>query len=300
MALEKKYQKKTQLEHILTRPDTYVGDIKLQTEKLYIHQDGKIVKQEIQYVPALYKIFDEIIVNASDHTKNDKTCKNIKITIQEDMISVYNDGIGIDVEIHQEYKIYIPELIFGELLTSTNYDDTEKRVTGGRNGYGAKLTNIFSTFFSIETVDTKRKRKFYQEFSDNMSSRTKPVITELNRTKPVITELKTTSIGSTKIVFKPDFKKFGITELTPDMIGLFEKRVYDLAGTLEGIKVYLNDVLIPVNNFQEYIQLYFDPEQEIEVMNEKHPRWEIAFVYRPDGGFEHISHVNNICTYHGG
>jgi len=300
MALEKKYQKKTQLEHILTRPDTYVGDIKLQTEKLYIHQDGKIVKQEIQYVPALYKIFDEIIVNASDHTKNDKTCKNIKITIQEDMISVYNDGIGIDVEIHQEYKIYIPELIFGELLTSTNYDDTEKRVTGGRNGYGAKLTNIFSTFFSIETVDTKRKRKFYQEFSDNMSSRTKPVITELNRTKPVITELKTTSIGSTKIVFKPDFEKFGITELTPDMIGLFEKRVYDLAGTLEGIKVYLNDVLIPVNNFQEYIQLYFDPEQEIEVMNEKHPRWEIAFVYRPDGGFEHISHVNNICTYHGG
>ena len=289
-SIESKYQKKTQLEHILTRPDTYVGDIKLQTEKLYIHEEGKIVKKEIQYVPALYKIFDEIIVNASDHTKNDKTCKNIKITVQEDMISVSNDGIGIDVEIHQEYKIYVPELVFGELLTSTNYDDTEKRVTGGRNGYGAKLTNIFSTFFSVETIDTKRKRKFYQEFTDNMS----------NRTKPVITELKTIPASYTKIVFKPDFEKFGITELTPDMIGLFEKRVYDLAGTLEGINVYLNDSLIPIKTFQDYIKLYFDAETELEVISEKQPRWDISFVYRPDGGFEHISHVNNICTYHGG
>ena len=88
-SIETKYQKKTQLEHILTRPDTYVGDIKLQTEKLYIHQLGKIVKQEIQYVPALYKIFDEIIVNASDHSKNDKTCKNIKITINSIKYSIY-------------------------------------------------------------------------------------------------------------------------------------------------------------------------------------------------------------------
>jgi DNA topoisomerase-2 len=290
--IESKYQKKTQLEHILTRPDTYVGDIKLQTEKLYIHQDGKIVKQEIQYVPALYKIFDEIIVNASDHTKNDKTCKNIKITIAPDEISVYNDGVGIDVEIHKDYKIYVPELIFGELLTSTNYDDTEKRVTGGRNGYGAKLTNIFSTFFSIETIDGKRKRKFYQEFTDNMTQ----------RTKPVVTELKTVTTSYTKILFKPDFEKFGIELLTDDMIGLFEKRVYDLAGTLEGINVYLNNVIIPIKSFQDYIQLYFDPETagDIEVLCEKQPRWDIGFVYRPDGGFEHISHVNNICTYHGG
>lgn len=287
-SIETKYQKKTQLEHILTRPDTYVGDIKLQTEKLYIHQDGKIVKQEIQYVPALYKIFDEIIVNSSDHSKNDKTCKNIKITISNNEISVYNDGVGIDVEIHKDYNIYVPELIFGELLTSTNYDDTEKRITGGRNGYGAKLTNIFSTFFSIETVDMKRKRKFYQEFSDNMSK----------RSKPVITDLKSGLSGSTKIVFRPDFQKFGIKTLSPDMISLFEKRVYDLAGTLEGISVYLNDKILSIKTFQEYIKLYF--EEEPEVIYEKVNRWDVGFVYRPDGGFEHISHVNNICTYHGG
>ena len=289
-SIESKYQKKTQLEHILTRPDTYVGDIKLQTERLYIHTNGRIVKQEIQYVPALYKIFDEIIVNASDHSKNDNTCKNIKITISNDEISVYNDGVGIDVEIHKEYKIYVPELIFGELLTSTNYDDTQKRITGGRNGYGAKLTNIFSTFFSIETVDGKRKRKFYQEFTNNMSK----------RTKPTITDLKVLPITFTKILFKPDFKKFGIDELTSDMIALFEKRVYDLAGTLENVNVYLNDKLIPLKTFQDYIKLYFDSEDVPDIIYEKNTRWEISYVYRPDGGFEHISHVNNICTYHGG
>jgi len=288
-SIESKYQKKTQLEHILTRPDTYVGDIKLQTEKLYIHQNGKIVKQEIQYVPALYKIFDEIIVNASDHSKNDTTCKNIKICISNNEISVYNDGVGIDVEIHKEYKIYVPELIFGELLTSTNYDDTQKRITGGRNGYGAKLTNIFSTFFSIETVDGKRKRKFYQEFTDNMSKRTSPVITDVKSGNTF-----------TKIVFKPDFEKFGIEELSLDMIALFEKRVYDLAGTLENINVYLNEKMIFTKTFQDYIKLYFDTDDTPDIVYEKQPRWEISYVYRPDGGFEHISHVNNICTYHGG
>ena len=287
-SIETKYQKKTQLEHILTRPDTYVGDIKLQTEKLYIHQLGKIVKQEIQYVPALYKIFDEIIVNASDHSKNDKTCKNIKITINSKQISVYNDGNGIDVEIHKDYKVYVPELIFGELLTSTNYDDTQKRVTGGRNGYGAKLTNIFSTFFSIETVDLTRKRKFYQEFSNNMTE----------RAKPVITDIKGKQDSFTKIVFEPDFAKFGIKQLSDDMIALFEKRVYDLAGTLEGINIYLNGTQIMIKNFQDYIQLYF--EEEPEIISEKIDRWDVSFIYRPDGGFEHISHVNNICTYHGG
>jgi len=289
-SIESKYQKKTQLEHILTRPDTYIGDVKLQTEKLYIHQEGKIVKHEIQYAPGLYKIYDEILVNASDNTKNDKSCKNIKINISSKEISIYNDGIGIDVEVHKEYDIYVPELIFGHLLTSTNYDDTEKRTTGGRNGYGAKLTNIFSTFFSIETVDSKRKRKFYQEFTNNMS----------NKIKPVITDLKTVPIGYTKIVFKPDFEKFGISELTKDMISLFEKRAYDLAGTLEGIKVFLNDKHIQFNSFQDYIKLYFEADTELEVISEKQPRWDISFVYRPDGGFEHISHVNNICTYQGG
>lgn len=71
---------------------------------------------------------------------------------------IQNDGEGIPIEVHKEHGVYVPELIFGHLLTSDNYDDSEQRVTGGRNGYGAKLTNIFSTKFTIECADTVRKR----------------------------------------------------------------------------------------------------------------------------------------------
>ena len=138
--IEQKYQKKSQIEHILLRPDTYVGDISLQNEMMWVWNDksNKIVKKEIKYVPGLYKIFDEILVNARDHSCNDSTCDTIKVNINNNTICVWNNGTGIDIVEHAEHKMYIPEMLFGELLTSTNYDDTQKRTTGGRNGYGAK------------------------------------------------------------------------------------------------------------------------------------------------------------------
>jgi len=150
--IEQKYQKKTHLEHILLRPDTYIGPIMPDIESMWVYDDdiNKIIKKEIEYVPGLYKIFDEILVNARDHSCNDSTCDTIKVNIDKDTntISVWNNGKGIDIAEHGEHKMYVPEMIFGEFLTSTNYDDEEKRTTGGRNGYGAKLTNAFSSFFS--------------------------------------------------------------------------------------------------------------------------------------------------------
>ena len=158
--VEEKYQKLTQIEHILKRPDTYIGDTALQKEKQYVYENEKIIKKEIVYPPGLMKIFDEILVNARDHYVIDPYCDTIKVTIDisQNEISVMNNGKGIDIEIHKEHNVYVPELIFGHLLTSTNYDDTEKRTTGGRTGYGAKLTNIFSNFFSITTIDGKTKK----------------------------------------------------------------------------------------------------------------------------------------------
>jgi len=52
---------------------------------------------------------------------------------------VLNNGKGIPIEIHKEHGVYVPELIFGHMMTSSNYDESEKKTTGGRNGYGAKL-----------------------------------------------------------------------------------------------------------------------------------------------------------------
>jgi DNA topoisomerase-2 len=162
--IEEMYQKKTQLEHILLRPDTYVGSIEKHTQNLWVYENDEMVQRSISYVPGLYKIFDEILVNAADNKQRDPSMDSLKVTIDPEgnTISVYNNGDGVPVEIHQEEKVYVPELIFGHLLTSSNYDDNVKKTTGGRNGYGAKLTNIFSTEFIIETADGRRLKKYKQ------------------------------------------------------------------------------------------------------------------------------------------
>lgn len=166
------------------RPDTYVGSTEFQDQQMWVcpgdHTTQVFEQRIIKYVPALYKIFDEILVNAADNfsvreyslmrvelnlpppslSQRDKRMKRLEVVIDpsKNLISILNDGKGIPVQIHKEYNIFVPELIFGHLLTSSNYNDAEKKVTGGRNGYGAKLTNIFSTKFIVETADSKQKK----------------------------------------------------------------------------------------------------------------------------------------------
>ena len=101
------------------------------------------------------------------------------------------------------------------------------QVTGGRNGYGAKLANIFSTEFVVETCDGRRQRRYRQVFSDNMGSKSEPRITACK-----------SSDNWTCIAFSPDLAKFGMEMLEQDTVALMRKRVYDLAGVLgKGVKV---------------------------------------------------------------
>ena len=135
----------------------YVGDTKCTTSKCWVlneNENGNENRAEFKlckWNPGIFKIFDEILVNAADEAQRNKSMKCIKVKIENDEISIYNDS-GIPIEIHPEYKVYIPELIFANLLTSSNYDDSQKRTTGGLNGLGAKLTAIFSEYFIIETA----------------------------------------------------------------------------------------------------------------------------------------------------
>ena len=156
MASSSTYKKYTQLEHVIARPGMYVGSVTDETDNLWVMNDKKeeMIEKKISHVPGLYKIFDEILVNAIDQSTIDNKLDTIKVWIDKNTITVENNGVGIPVEIHDDYKVYIPELIFGNMLTSSNYDDTKERTTGGMNGMGAKLTNIFSNEFSIE-IDRK-------------------------------------------------------------------------------------------------------------------------------------------------
>lgn len=82
----------------------------------------------------------------------------VDIDAENNMISVWNNGKGIPIVIHKEEGIYVPEMIFGHLLTSSNYNDADQKVTGGRNGFGAKLANIFSSKFILETANMQQKK----------------------------------------------------------------------------------------------------------------------------------------------
>ena len=157
----------------------------------------------------------------------------IKVTIDQakGSIKVWNNGKGVPVVMHKTEKCYVPELIFGHVLTSSNYDDSMKKVTGGRNGYGAKLANIFSKKFEIECADSKNKKLYKQTFEKNMSI----------KNEPKITDFPGDSSDYTSVYFEPDFKKFKMKDFDKDTMSLLKKRVYDLAGcSPSSVSVYLN------------------------------------------------------------
>lgn len=312
-AIEKIYQKKSQLEHILLRPDTYIGSVEFVKELIWVYQppaepvdgaspptpitttSGKMVQREISYVPGLYKIYDEILVNAADNKQRDKTMTCIKIDInpETNTVSVWNNGAGIPVVMHKDEKMYVPTMIFGHLLTSSNYNDEEQKVTGGRNGYGAKLCNIFSDKFVVETASRQYKKCFKQTWVNNMSKASEPKLADHK------------GDDYTKITFCPDLTKFKMEKLDSDIVALMSRRAYDIAASTRGVSVFLNGQKLGIKNFKDYIDLYLrgsndDAGNPMKVVYENvNERWEIALTCS-ERGFQQVSFVNSIATMKGG
>jgi len=331
-ALAQQYQRKTDKQHILDNPDTYIGSVENVDADLWVYDDAsqKIVLKNINYIPGLYKLFDEGIVNCRDHVirmiqssaSDKKFVSYIDTTISEDgTITLANDGNGIDIAKHPEYDLWIPEMIFGHLRTSTNYNKSEKKIVGGKNGFGFKLVLIWSTYGMVETVDHVRGLKYVQEFGSNLDVINPPVIT------------KCTSRPYTRVIFKPDYARLGLTGLTPDMFALLKKRVYDIGAitdnSIKKIKIGLNGITLPVKTFQQYIDLYIGSKSGSAKKPGAHPtdqtvvetdtdsdcggggvvkriyeqsdeRWEYAVALSPTHEFMQISFVNGICTFKGG
>eukprot|EP00579_Thalassiosira_antarctica_P002668 CAMPEP_0201875748 /NCGR_PEP_ID=MMETSP0902-20130614/7629_1 /ASSEMBLY_ACC=CAM_ASM_000551 /TAXON_ID=420261 /ORGANISM="Thalassiosira antarctica, Strain CCMP982" /LENGTH=1508 /DNA_ID=CAMNT_0048402857 /DNA_START=105 /DNA_END=4631 /DNA_ORIENTATION=+ len=299
--IEQTYQKKTQLEHILLRPDTYVGSTESVTQNLYVLNDetSRFQQRDVTFTPGLFKIFDEILVNAADNKQRDPNMDRMEVTVdaESNTISVLNNGKGIPVVMHKEHKCYVPTLIFGHLLTGSNFDDDEKKTTGGRNGYGAKLANIFSKEFIVECLDSEQGLKFTQVFRDNMHTKEEPKVKKCTKTEQKKGDY-------TKITFKPDLERFRMEKLDTDIIGLISKRAYDIAGSMankEGKKlsVYLNGKKLPVKDFKTYLGLFdgITPPAAFERIDDC---WEVGVGVSADQSFQQISFVNAIATTKGG
>ena len=216
--LAENYQKKTDREHILDAPDTYIGLVDQDRTEGFTYGEDELVWKSFNWVPGLYKLFDEGAVNCRDHfirlqekirkkEKNVVPVTRIEFNVDKEtgVITMLNDGNGIDVEKHPEHNLWIPEMIFGHLRTSTNYKKNEKKIVGGKNGFGFKLVLIYSLWGEIETIDHIRKKKYSQRFESNLSVIKKPTIRK-SQSKPY-----------TQVKFVLDYDRFGMEGMTDDM-----------------------------------------------------------------------------------
>ena len=300
-----KYKKLSHREHVLELSDSYVGSVDTVEDSRWIYNNTthKMEYKSLMFNPALYKIFDEVLVNARDELVRSGKTKYIDVTskLVNDVytITVSNDGLGIPIEIHKETNMYAVELIFGNLLTSVNYDKSEEKVTGGLNGLGSKLTNIFSTRFEVDTCNPASGKSYLQTWTKNMSVCGKPIIK------------KGGSKGYVKITFEPDVSRFvgafDDNDLTQDMYFVFQTRVLEIAAMAgKDVKVSFNGEEIKTNTFEKFVKLFITDEKCIAYEN--CDRWEVAVILTrnlfdadavlPDE--KQISFVNAINTRRGG
>jgi DNA topoisomerase-2 len=295
--LSKQYRKHTHREHILSLPDTYIGSIENATEELFVVDGETFVEKSISnFNPGFYKLFDELLVNAHDHVVrlkqkgSENPVKHIEISVVDGKtIVMKNDGESIDVDKHPDYGVYIPQMIFGELLTSTNYDKTEKKLVGGKNGYGVKLVNIFAKKLVLNIVDGKRQLKYTQTFENNMSVIGMPTI-KACKTKPYV-----------ELEWTPDFTRFGWKEdkIPENLLKVIERRVYDLAMTVgKDVKVTWCNTPLKFRGLASYASWYL-PKDATILTETPQVGWDIAIA---DSSFDKafsVSFVNGIWTRSG-
>ena len=288
LTVEQEYELLSQEEQILLRPDTMIGSVEEQTDQqwAYNFDTQKIEKQELTYIPAYLKLFDEILTNASDHAQRGKGVKTIKVNIEPDWkITVWNDGEGIPVVIHKEHNMYVPEMVLGKLNSGSNYNDQDERYGAGRNGVGSAVVALFSKTFIIDCADGKKK--YYQELNNNAREKTKPIIKN-SKVKPY-----------TSVSYITDHDRLPVGNNSQDILKLCVKRIYDIAVYNPGIKIYFNDELIKIKTIKDWITLHTNDQEEIfiEKIDDK---WEVGLIQSETETFEHCSIVNGNTTWEGG
>ncbi|CUG90622.1 kinetoplast and nucleus-associated type II DNA topoisomerase, putative [Bodo saltans] len=311
-----KYKKLSPIDHVLLRPEMYVGSVESQPIQLFLLDDqhSKVEWTTADLNHGLLKIFDEIVLNAADNIHNSKrnpmTFINVTIDETTGQITVENDGAGIPLVKSKDHKLLIPEMIFGHLLTSSNYDNDPDSMSAGRHGYGAKLTNIMSQEFIVycRTAD----KEVTIRWTDHMRSIDDYQVQPTNEAGNL-----------TKITFTPDFSVFGVTKLTKDMYRILHKRILDLAAAFPSVTVSFNGTALDVGSFASYVKLFEAPASSFSaptapvvadgdaapppaelnkpfLFEVKHLR--LAFIPQPQASVSRrtFAVVNGVVTYSGG
>lgn len=285
--VESIYKKVTHKEHILLRPERHVGTVKPRTENTWLvdKESSNAKMTDVTYRPALIKLFDEIITNSVDFSKTPEgsnlTTINVDICYMSNCITVEDNG-GISVVKHSEYGGWLPDMLFGELFSSSNYNEHDSELSNdtgaGQNGEGASLVNVFSEMFRVVTSDGKTK--FDRTWSQNSNVWGKEKITK-------------TSLKGTSISFIPDLKRFPEGNLRHDF-KMMERRVYEVAACNPTIKLKLNGREIKVQDFTSFCKMF-----GANTVDDTDPKWSVG-LFKSTNGFQHFSYVNSVQTRVGG
>jgi DNA topoisomerase-2 len=278
--IEQTYQILDEIDHVRARTGIYLGSTSFHTVECYVLKNDKFIKENVTFIPAFLKVFNEILDNSIDESKRSDKMTHIKVSI--DRLSgefcVEDNGRGIPVEIHKESNQYVPEMIFTNLRSGSNFTDTDQQSLIGTNGLGSKLCAILSEYFIVETADGKKG--FKQEYRNGLREKSDPHIHGSKR-------------NYTKITFCPDYNFFKMDGLDDEHYKKIVKSVYDAAANTPNIEFTLNGKKIDIGTFEDYIKLYTD-----EFIYEESKDWKIG-VSQSDG-FDHISFVNGVDTYQAG
>lgn len=274
------FKKKTSREHILERPNMYIGAVNNVSNTEYIIKDNKITNSEITYIPGLVKIINEIIDNSVDIAiKTDfKGCNKIEVNITDNYIEVIDNGPGIPVVKNSDNE-YIPLMCWGYAMSGSNFDNDENRKHIGMNGVGSYCTNVWSKRFT--GISDDGKNRYEVTFKDNASS--------------YVDTVKKSQSNGVYVKFYPDLERFGIESISDVYRDIIKTRLINLNMSFPKIKFVFNKEKIKFKNFDEYISLFDDNSVTYETDN-----YSFAIYTSHNEEFNHYTFVNGLFTKDGG
>ena len=293
---ENKFEVLTGRLQILQRPTMWIGAVNKTTQKMFILTDDKVEHREIEYVPGFKKICDEILDNSLDALiAHSNASGSIKVKIDEEKVSIEDDGPGIPVvkkklseieeknlpaeEARQIKNSYLPQLAWTRLFSGSNFQDGENKTTIGAHGVGSTATAIFSTKFIGKTDDGKKSC----------------VVKSLDNMEKVSCKVGDTSGKSGTVVeFWPDLKRFGLDKIDQVYFDLMYQRLLCLAITFPKIKFSFNGKKID-NNEKKFLKLFSE-----NVVSASFDKGFIGIYPNDSDEFNFFTYVNGMHMSRGG
>lgn len=285
------YTQLSQIEHVLLRADMYLGPVSRMSRPGFCYDlsTKKILQKQVLHSKGQEQAFKEIIGNAADNVLRSRQAGldplRIEIAMDAEWVVVKNYGRHIPVGINDQTGKYAIEMIFGSMHSGSNFDDEVERLYIGKNGIGAKATNIFSRGFRVRCADPIAGLLYEQLWEFNMSVCHPPTITSYS------------GPGFTEVSYLLDFERFGVETFDEEALELYAFHAASLSFICK-LPVKFNEITFRLNSIVELAGMFFTKQKSISYTDPK-GTYEICLVDTPDAGI-HVSFVNGMITENGG